>query len=74
MIRRYFQLERKNIVLVQFIIEGYGEMATVKTIDPRQAVIQISIIPDFISDVSGLLEYLKDKYKMKEIADYQNKL
>lgn len=74
MIRRYFQLERKNIVLVQFIIEGYGEMATVKTLDPQTAVIQISIIPDFMSDMNGLLEGLKEKYKMKEMADYQNKL
>ena len=46
-------------------------MATVKTMDSRAAIIQISIIPDFISDISGLLDYLKNKYKMKEVADYQ---
>ncbi|MEN6423042.1 MAG: DUF4911 domain-containing protein [Smithella sp.] len=73
MIKKYFRLERKDIVLVQFIIEGYGEMAAVKTLDPRKAVIRISIIPDFMSDMSGLLDYLKDKYKMEEIADYQSK-
>jgi hypothetical protein len=67
MIKKYFELDRKNIILVQFIIEGYGDMATVKTIDPQTAIIQISIIPDFISDMSDLIEYLKDKYKMEEI-------
>jgi len=67
MIKKYFKLDRKNIVLVQFIIEGYGDMATVKTIDPQAAIIQISIIPDFISDMFDLIEYLKDKYKMEEI-------
>jgi hypothetical protein len=66
MINKYFKLDRKNIVLVQFIIEGYGDMATVKTIDPQAAIIQISIIPDFISDMCDLIEYLKDKYKMTE--------
>jgi len=66
MIKKYFKLDRKNIVLVQFIIEGYGDMATVKTIDPQAAIIQISIIPDFISDIYDLIEYLKDKYKMTE--------
>ena len=66
MINKYFKLDRKNIVLVQFIIEGYGDMATVKTIDPQAAIIQISIIPDFISDMYDLIEYLKDKYKMTE--------
>jgi len=66
MINKYFKLDRKNIVLVQFIIEGYGDMATVKTIDPQAAIIQISIIPDFISDMYDLIEYLKDKYSMTE--------
>ena len=66
MIKKYFKLDRKNFVLVQFIIEGYGDMATVKTIDPQAAIIQISIIPDFISDMYDLIEYLKDKYKMEE--------
>jgi hypothetical protein len=71
MIKKYFQLERKNIVIVQFIIEGYEGMATVTTIDSREAVIQISIMPDYISDMDGLLDYLKNKYKMEEIVDYQ---
>lgn len=66
MINKYFQLDRKNIALVQFIIEGYGEMAAVKTIDPRAAIIQISIIPDFISEMNDLIEYLKNKYEMTE--------
>jgi hypothetical protein len=67
MIKKYFKLQRKDIALVQFIIEGYGEMATVTTIDSRVAIIQISIIPDFISDMIDIIEYLKDKYKMEEI-------
>jgi hypothetical protein len=71
MIKRYFQLERKNIVTVQFIIEGYEGVATVTTIDSREAIIRISIMPDYISDVSGLLEDLKKKYKMEDIAYYQ---
>lgn len=73
MIKKYFQLERKNIVIIQFIIEGYEGRATVTTIDSRKAVIRISIMPDYISDIGSLLEYLKKKYKMKEIADYQEK-
>jgi hypothetical protein len=67
MIKKYFKLQRKDIALVQFIIEGYGEMATVTTIDSRVAIIRISIIPDFISDMTDIIEYLKDKYKMEEI-------
>ncbi|PKN53409.1 MAG: hypothetical protein CVU55_01945 [Deltaproteobacteria bacterium HGW-Deltaproteobacteria-13] len=67
MIKKYYKLKRKDIALVQFIIEGYGEMATVTTIDPQAAIIRISIIPDFLSEMNDLIGYLKDKYKMEEI-------
>jgi hypothetical protein len=67
MIKKYFKLKRKDIALVQFIIEGYEEMATVTTIDPQTAIIQISIIPDFISDMNSIIKDLKNKYKMEEI-------
>lgn len=69
MIKKYFQLERKNIVMVQFIIEGYEGMATVTTMDSQKAVIQVSMMLDYISDLAGLLEYLKKRYAMKEIFD-----
>jgi len=70
MIKKYFQLERKNIAVVQFIIEGYGDMATVTTVDSRKAVIRISIVPDFISDMDHLIDHLKNKYNLREIENY----
>jgi hypothetical protein len=71
MITRYFKLKRKDISLIQFIIEGYEGMATVTTIDPRAAIIQVSIIPDFILEMDEIINDLKDKYRMEEVADYQ---
>jgi hypothetical protein len=67
MIKKYFKLKRKDIALVQFIIEGYEGIARVTTIDPQTAIIQISIIPDFISDMNSIIKDLKNKYKMEEI-------
>lgn len=67
MIKKWFQLKRKNIAVVQFIIEGYEGMATVSTIDPYTAIIQISIMPDFVSDIINVIEDLKNKYHLEEI-------
>jgi hypothetical protein len=67
MINKLFKLNRHNIAVVQFIIEGYEGMATVSTIDPHTAVIKISIMPDFISEINGLIDDLKNKYKIVEI-------
>ncbi|OQC53522.1 MAG: hypothetical protein BWX55_01035 [Deltaproteobacteria bacterium ADurb.Bin022] len=66
---KYFQLDRKNIVAVQFIIEGYEGLATVTTIDAAVAVIQISIMPDFLREMNCLLDELSKKYHMKELVD-----
>jgi transcriptional regulatory protein LevR len=70
MIQKRFQLKRKNIAIVQFIIEAYEGMATVSTIDPRLAIIQISIMKNFVSPMENVIEYLKNRYELEEIVKY----
>lgn len=70
MIKKWLRLKRKDIAPVQFIIEGYEGMATVTTMDPHVAIIQVSIIPAFLQEISNLLESLQEKYKLVEIDHY----
>ena len=44
MIKRYYQVNRKDIALIQFIIEGYEGLATVTTADPGRACLKVSIV------------------------------
>jgi hypothetical protein len=44
-------------------------MATVTTIDSKKAIIRVSIMTDYISEMIDLLDDLKKNYEMKEIAD-----
>ena len=67
MINIWLKLKTKDIVLVQFIIEGYEGLATVTTIDPRTAIIQVAIMPDFVSDVMCILECLKKQLPIEKI-------
>lgn len=67
MIKKLFKLKRNDIVLVQFIIEGYEGMATVTTMDSCLAIIQVSIMPDFLQETINVLESLKNKYHLEEI-------
>ncbi len=67
MINKLYKLNRQNIAVVQFIVEGYEGMATVSTVDPHAAIIKISIMPDFISEINGLIDDLKKKHKIMEI-------
>jgi len=67
MIIKWLKLKKKDIVLVQFIIEGYEGLATVTTMDNRIAIIQVSIMPDFLSEVMCILESLKKQLPIEEI-------
>jgi hypothetical protein len=71
MIKKWFKLQRGNIILVQFIIEGYEDLATVTTIDSHEAIIQISIMPDFIHEILNIIGNLKNKYDIREIMDFE---
>jgi hypothetical protein len=61
-------------VLVQFIIEGYEGLATVSTIDPKAAILQVLIMPDFIKDAECILNYLKDRFMMEEVPSQNTRV
>ena len=67
MVRKWFKLKTSDIKLVQFILEGYEGLVTVSTIDPKDAIIQVLIIPEFLEDVEGILDYLQGRFMIKEI-------
>ncbi len=67
MIRKWYRLKTSDITLVQFIIEGYEGLATVSTIDPKAAIIQVLIMPDFLEDTLQLLEDLQRRFDLAEI-------
>ncbi len=70
MIKKIFKLNRNEIAIVQFIVEGYEGMATVTTLDSATAIIEISIIPDFIVEINNLLDNLKSKYHLEDVEYY----
>ena len=69
MIKRYYQVNRKDIAVIQFIIEGYEGMATVTTIDSKTACLRIAIIEDQLGDFELLVEDLKKTFRISEVAN-----
>ena len=52
-------IDRKEICYLQWIIESYDGMASVRTINPANGEIEISIAPGYKEDFFSLIEYLK---------------
>ena len=67
MLRKCFKLNKADIATVQLIIEGYEGLATVSTIDPRTAVIQVLIMPDFIDEMESIIKDLQNVFTLEEI-------
>jgi len=54
-------IDRKEICFLQWIIESYDGMASVRTINPEKGEIEISISPGCKEEVFSLINYLKEE-------------
>jgi len=58
-VRRTYRVQRKDINYLRTTLESYDGMAMVRTLDPREAVIEVSVSPGCVEPVLELLEDLK---------------
>ena len=54
-----FSVERNEICYLQWTIESYDGMASVRTINPANGEIEISISPGCEEEIFSLIKYLK---------------
>jgi hypothetical protein len=66
-IKLSFQVERRDISYLRWIIESYDGMAVLRTIDPYKAIIELQISPGCKILVLELLDSLKGLEKMRLI-------
>jgi len=61
------ELSRKDLVRLQFLLEGYQRLTSISTIDPRRAVVRIMVMPDFEADFQIILSELKNSVDFRII-------
>jgi hypothetical protein len=66
-IKKNIKLNRRDISYTKFILEGYEGLATITTIDSHEAIVQLSIMPDFVSDIDEIFGALKEEIDFCEI-------
>jgi len=66
-IQRYFRIQRKNIAFIKFILEAYDGMAVMRTLDPREGVVELIIAPDFEREVNEILDNLRGEFEVQPI-------
>ncbi|MBN2515055.1 MAG: DUF4911 domain-containing protein [Deltaproteobacteria bacterium] len=66
-IKKVLKLKRKDIAYIKFIFEGYEGLGIVTTIDSGKSLIEISMMPDFVSDINEILDALREEIIFQEV-------
>lgn len=68
MICRYYRVDRRDMVFLKFILEAYEGMNTMSTVDNREGIIRIAIMPGFEADMDGLLAELGAMVQLEAVG------
>lgn len=63
----YLRVRPVDIALVKFLFESYEEIAIVRTVDRRTAVIVVLVVPDFLPVVRAVLDELRTQIDCVEV-------
>ncbi|MDY6856476.1 MAG: DUF4911 domain-containing protein [Thermodesulfobacteriota bacterium] len=67
-IQKYFKVDSKNISFLNFILEAYEGIAVMRTVCPKQGIVELMIAPDFENDVEHILDDLKRDFSIQAIV------
>ncbi|MDQ5985641.1 MAG: hypothetical protein CSYNP_01355 [Syntrophus sp. SKADARSKE-3] len=67
LIKKIFKIPVHQMILFQFILEGYDRMFRISTLDGRAGIVQICIIPDYIEESAKVLSAIKKEFDLDEI-------
>lgn len=69
-IRQYYKINREEICFLKSIIEAYDGMAVLRTIDVKDGIIELSIIPGGEGYIRDVLDDLKKHIRIKTIQKH----
>ncbi len=63
-----YRVNPKDIAFINAIFEWYHEIATVRTRDPKEGLIELWIAPDFFDEAMKAVDYLKNFVEKMEFV------
>ena len=63
----YFRIRRRDIAYMKFILESYEGLGVMRTIDPREAIVEVMVPPGLKKDMEMVLEGLGSEIPMERI-------
>ena len=66
-VTRYFQIHRRDLVFLKFILEAYEGLSTLSTEDRVKGIVRLNVPRPFNADVDALIEALRMEISMTEV-------
>lgn len=67
-VKKYYRIDRREIHYLRFILEGYGGVAVMRTLDPRKGLVVLHIGPGCEEEVDMIIHDLQRHMRI-EVAD-----
>jgi len=70
----YFKIKPSDIAYMKFILESYEGLGVLRTIDPRNGIVEVMVPPGLEEDSEMVLEGLRDEIFIERIEDPQREI
>ncbi|MGD8701372.1 MAG: DUF4911 domain-containing protein [Desulfosarcina sp.] len=65
--RCWYEVDRRQISYLKFILEAYDNVAVVSTLDPGRAVVQIAVAPGCERLVKGIMHEMAAAFDLNPV-------
>lgn len=65
--KRFYRIPRAAIAMLRFTLESYDGLAFMRTLEPKEALVEVAYPPSRRRDAEGLLAALAGELAMTEV-------
>jgi hypothetical protein len=65
----FIKIPTTEIAYLNFILESYEGVAVVRTIDPREGIVEVMIPPSYQKEIKEILKDLATEFPIQELTD-----
>jgi hypothetical protein len=67
-IQMYFRVNPKDQAYVKFLVESYEGLAAIRTVDPREGIMEWMIPPDLVEQAEALIDSLRAEISIEAVS------
>jgi hypothetical protein len=68
-VQMYVRVNPKDMAYVKFIVESYEGLAVLRTVDPREGILEWMIPPDLVEQAEELINSLREEVSILPVTD-----